>query len=91
MPHGHCSPQGPGQGAAACPRFPHGTCMGKLGHRAVTSQTQIGVSSWGIWAGSAGFGSWSSWILHYPLPQTALQRPVLEMELIFLTRCYFKL
>lgn len=25
MPHGHCSPQGPGQGAAACPHFPHGT------------------------------------------------------------------
>lgn len=22
MPHGHCSPQGPGQGAAACPNFP---------------------------------------------------------------------
>lgn len=22
MPHGHCSPQGPGQGAAACPHFP---------------------------------------------------------------------
>lgn len=22
MPHGHCFPQGPGQGAAACPHFP---------------------------------------------------------------------
>lgn len=22
MPHGHCSPQGLGQGAAACPHFP---------------------------------------------------------------------
>lgn len=60
MPHGHCSPQGPGQGAAACPHFPHGTCTGKFGPHPVAFQAQIGVSNWGTWAGSAGFGSWSS-------------------------------
>jgi hypothetical protein len=26
MPHGHCSSQGPGQGAAAFPHFPYRKC-----------------------------------------------------------------
>lgn len=47
MPHGHCSPQGQGQGAAACPHFTHGTCTGQCSHYPAASQAPTGAPSWG--------------------------------------------
>lgn len=89
MPHGHCSPQGPGQGAAACPSVSRGICTGKLCHRPGKHDgcpsAQRGVSRGGPWAGSAVFGSYSSsgFCFH---PPAALHRLTLELGLIFLAR-----
>uniref|UniRef100_A0A8C4LV04 Uncharacterized protein n=1 Tax=Equus asinus asinus TaxID=83772 RepID=A0A8C4LV04_EQUAS len=49
MPHGHCTPQGPGQGAAACPNvFPWDMYRQvSPGKHDAAPRAQRGVSSWG--------------------------------------------
>lgn len=49
MPHGHCSPQGPGQGAATCPHFPLEHVQDWVGHYPAAPQSSIEASSWGTW------------------------------------------
>lgn len=43
MPHGHCSPQGLGQGAAACPQFSQGTRTRSFSHYSAASQPLLGL------------------------------------------------
>lgn len=42
--------------------------MGKFGHYPVTPQAYIGVSNWGMWAGSAGFDSFLGFCILTPTP-----------------------
>ena len=84
--HGHCSPQGPGQGAAACPGgFPwdmyRQVSSSPLGNDGAP-QARRGVSSWGrVGCCCCLWPLFLFWILHSPL-----QRLMLELELISLAR-----
>lgn len=88
MPHGHCSPQGPGQGAAACPSvFPWDTSR------------QVLSSPWTVRCCPSGLERGFQLGVHglfllslaadplldsaFSLP-VALQRLLLELDLIFL-------
>ena len=86
MPHGHCSPQGPGQGAAACPGVflwdMYRQVSSSPGKHDAAPRAQRGFPAGGhvgwfccLWL------LFLFWILHSPL-----QRLMLELKLIFLVR-----
>lgn len=90
MPHGHCSPQGPGQGAAACPRvFPWDIYRQVSSSPWETWQCPSGLER-GFQLGACGLVLLSLAVV--PLLDSAfsspaaLQRLMLELDLIFLAR-----
>lgn len=66
MPHGHCSPQGPGQGAAACPHFPKEHVQDHLATTLLPLRPPLGLPA-GPWL----LGCWG-WLV---LLGSALQAP----------------
>lgn len=48
MPHGHCFPQGPGQGAAACPHFPKEHVQNHLAATLLPLRPPLGLPA-GYW------------------------------------------
>lgn len=90
MPHGHCSPQGPGQGAAACPSVSHGMCKGKLGHHPGKHDAAPSGPERSFQQGALGLALLSLAVIPlldsaFSLP-AALHRLMLELYLIFLAR-----
>lgn len=84
MPAGHCTPQGLGQGAAACLHFPPWGLCGKVWSLPCHPQAQVGVS-----VGSSGLVLLAGEIsfLRFFLAtfsQTALLRLLLGIVLVFL-------
>lgn len=68
MPHGHCSPQGPGQGAAACPNFPKERVQDHLATTLLPLRPPLGLPAgyMAAWLFGAVLPPWAQPYLHHP-------------------------